>query len=105
MLTCVAELEYNVCSKTSNSNSMKTLEVKSRTLADRFRWAIYPDFWKDTWGKRPLLGYVVAEDEFSAEREAYFKGLLPANSTLKPQPINVGPTRYRSRAASKGDRV
>jgi hypothetical protein len=65
----------------------------------KYRWAIYPDYWKEKWGKRPLLGHVWADDEFYAVREAYNKGLLTVNFTFGPEPVKVyTPTTKPSRA-------
>jgi len=49
-----------------------------------FKYAIYPDNnWNaKKWGAPPLLGFVWADDEFYAEREAYTKNLLPVNFTF-----------------------
>lgn len=55
----------------------------------KFRFAIYPDYWKESWGKKPLLGFVWADDEFYAEREAYNRGLLTVNFTFRPQAVRV----------------
>lgn len=57
----------------------------------KYRWAVYPDYWKESWGKKPLLGYVTADDEFYAEREAYNRGLLIVNYTFRPEVIKLGP--------------
>ena len=50
----------------------------------KFKYAIYPDNGWDIkrWGQKPLLGYVYADDEFYATREAYTKGLAPVNYTF-----------------------
>jgi len=42
------------------------------------RYAIYPDHWP--WGQAPLLGIVVADSEFLAERVAYDRGILSATN-------------------------
>lgn len=57
-----------------------------------FRFAIYPSYWKDSWGKAPLLGIVAADNEFLAERLAYDKGILPTpfNCTFQPKIKNIG---------------
>jgi len=55
----------------------------------KFKFAIYPDYWKDTWGQKPLLGYVWADDEFYAEREAFSKNLLTVNYTFGPRAVKV----------------
>lgn len=51
----------------------------------RYVWEVYPDYWKDSWGPKPLLGYVRADSEFNAAYAAYDKGLLPYNSTFGPE--------------------
>ena len=55
----------------------------------KFKWAIYPDYWKQKWGAVPLLGYVYADDEFYAVREAYNQGLLTVNFTIQPKAVKV----------------
>jgi hypothetical protein len=55
----------------------------------KFKYAIYPDFWKDSWGPKPLLGHVWADDEFYAIREAYSKNLLTMNYTFGPKPVKL----------------
>lgn len=64
---------------------------RRRRPLGKYRWAVYPDYWKDSWGKKPLLGYVTADDEFYAEREAYNRGLLTVNYTFRPHCVNLGP--------------
>lgn len=51
----------------------------------RYVWEVYPDYWKDSWGPKPLLGYVRADSEFNAKYAAYDKGLLPQNITFEPE--------------------
>lgn len=55
----------------------------------KFKFAIYPDYWKESWGKRPMLGTVWADDEFYAVREAYNRGLLTVNFTFKPTAVKL----------------
>lgn len=55
----------------------------------KYKWAIYPDYWKESWGKRPMLGTVWADDEFYAEREAYNRGLLTVNYTFRPKAVKL----------------
>lgn len=69
--------------------------ARRRSAFGKYRWAVYPDYWKEKWGKRPLLGYVFADDEFYAVREAYNKGLLTVNFTFEPEVVNLGPARSR----------
>lgn len=58
-----------------------------------YKFAIYPSYWKDSWGKSPLLGIVHADNEFLAERLAYDRGILPTpfNCTFQPKIKNLGP--------------
>lgn len=58
-------------------------------------YAVFPDYWKDKWGDRPLLGYVRATDSFSAERKAYDIGLLRVNFTFKPEVKEVSENTVR----------
>jgi hypothetical protein len=47
------------------------------------KYYIYPnDNWKASWGKKPLLGSIYADEPFYAVREAYTKGLVPVNVTF-----------------------
>jgi hypothetical protein len=55
----------------------------------KYRWAIYPDYWKDSWGPLPLLGHVWADSEFEATRTAYDKKLLTVNFTIAPKAVRV----------------
>ena len=55
----------------------------------RYKFAVYPDYWKESWGRRPLLGYVMADDAFYAKREAYNQGLLTLNYTFRPKVVRV----------------
>lgn len=66
---------------------------------DNVKFAIYPDYWKDSWGERPLLGHVWATEEFYAEREAYNRGLLTVNFTFGPKAVKVyTPKRKQNRS-------
>ena len=59
-----------------------------------YRFAIYPSYWKDVWGKPPLLGIVMADNEFLAERLASDRGMInPHNATFQPRFKNLGPNR------------
>lgn len=51
----------------------------------RYVWEVYPDYWKASWGEKPLLGYVRADSEFNAQYAAYDKKLLPLNFTFGPE--------------------
>lgn len=51
----------------------------------RYVYEVYPSYWKDSWGEKPLLGYVRADSEFHAVYAAYDKGLLPLNFTFEPE--------------------
>ncbi|HET8686529.1 MAG TPA: hypothetical protein VFM18_07670 [Methanosarcina sp.] len=72
------------------NNSDGVRPVRRRRPAGKYLWEVYPDYWKESWGKIPLLGRVVADDEFYAEREAYNRGLLIVNYTFRPRVIKVG---------------
>lgn len=63
--------------------AVETQERESRSFA------IYPDYWKESWGEKPLLGLVVAENEFHACRRAYDKGFLRVNFTFRPEAVEV----------------
>lgn len=58
-------------------------------------YAIYPDYWKEKWGERPLLGHVRATDKFSATRKAYDNNLVRVNITFKPDPVEVSGNQQR----------
>jgi hypothetical protein len=62
----------------------------------RFKYAIYPDYWKESWGPKPLLGHVWADDEFYAVRDAYTKKLLPMNYTFGPRAVKVYTPKTRT---------
>jgi hypothetical protein len=72
--------------KPSNSSSQKSTPfVGYRNFygSGKFKFFIYPDDgWKKSWGKKPLLGSIYADDPFYATREAYTKGLAPVNLTF-----------------------
>lgn len=53
----------------------------------KYSWAVYPDYWKQSWGPAPLLGYVRADSEFHAKYAAYDKNLLPVNRTFGPKVV------------------
>lgn len=59
------------------------------------KYAIYPSYWKDTWGKAPLLGIVFADDPYLAEKRAYDRGILPSpcNCTFQAKVKLLGPAR------------
>ena len=48
---------------------------------------IYPDYWKKSWGEKPLLGTVYADSEYWAKYAAYDKKLLPYNATFGPNAV------------------
>lgn len=52
-------------------------------------FAIYPDYWKKSWGEKPILGYVWSSDEYWATYDAYDKGIIPRNDTIKPKPVRI----------------
>ena len=65
-----------------------------------FRYAVYPDFWKNSWGKVPLLGIVSADNEFLAERLALDRGFLkPVGSNFRFK--NLGVNRAEERRFNK----
>jgi hypothetical protein len=68
----------------------------------KFRYAIYPDFWADTWGDKPMLGVVYADCEFYAEREAYTRGILPLNWSIRPVAVCVGVAKPREPKEKRG---
>lgn len=59
----------------------------------KHRWVIYPSYWKKSWGEVPVLGTVLADDEFYAKREAYNKGLLIMNSTFEAKAVKTRSSR------------
>lgn len=61
----------------------------------KYRWKVFPDYWKKDWGPRPFLGLVYADDEFYAVREAYNRGLLTMNYTFGPKVVNVGEAKRK----------
>lgn len=69
----------------------------------KFRWAVYPDFWPERWGRKPLLGFVFADDDFHATREAYNRGLLIQNRTFEPEVVCVGEARFKPRNNRRND--
>ena len=72
---------------------------------EKEKYLVVPDYWKVTWGERPLLGIVYASDHFEGERQAYEKGLLPMNITFKPMLIkskNQGAPRPKVSPGYKG---
>lgn len=91
----------------SNNNLKKQMEpntevqTQTQTLrkprsfygTGKFKWLIYPDYWKKQWGPKPCLGTVYADDEFYAIREAYNRGLLTMNYTFEPQAVLIGPAK------------
>jgi hypothetical protein len=68
---------------------------------NRFLWEVYPDYWKDSWGPKPLLGTVRADEPFYAKREAYDTGLLQQNATFGPQVFKVSYERVQEMKASE----
>lgn len=62
----------------------------------KYKWAIYPDYWPKRWGQKPMIGYVFADDEFYAKREAYNRGLLTVNATFEPEPVKIGVAKPRT---------
>lgn len=62
-----------------------TRERQNRRKPELKKFAIYPDYWPKKYGEIPLLGFVLAENVFHAERKAYDKGLLRKNITFNPK--------------------
>lgn len=60
------------------------------------KYLVVPDYWKPSWGNRPVLGIVYADDVFDGERRAYDNGLLRMNFTFKPKLIEHQNTANRS---------
>lgn len=84
----------NQTAVSTNQNSKAATKPKKRHAYDptdnkgrgfRNVWEVYPDYWLDKWGPKPLLGYVRADDEFGARYAAYDKGLLIQNWTFEPE--------------------
>lgn len=75
----------------------RELEGMYRSFFGRgdYKFGIYPSYWKDSWGRAPLLGIVYADNEFLAEKLAYDRGVLPTpfNCTFQPKIKNLGPNR------------
>lgn len=65
-------------------------------------FAIYPDYWKDSWGPEPCLGHVRAYSEFYAKYKAYDKGLLPYNFTFGPKAVEVSKPKHKNKTPSNG---
>lgn len=74
----------------------ETRRTRSFYGPGKFKWIIYPDYWKESWGPKPALGIVFADDEFYAEREAYNRGLLTVNFTFKPSAVKIGAAKPRA---------
>lgn len=64
-------------------------ENKAKPERNSRFFAIYPDYWKDKWGKKPCLGTLVAENEFHACRRAYDTGFVRVNLTFGPEAVEV----------------
>ena len=74
-------------------------EVKEKEQSRSF--AIYPDYWKESWGDKPLLGVVVAENEFHACRRAYDTGIMRVNFTISPEAVEISSSQAQSMRKSK----
>lgn len=61
-------------------------------------YAIYPDYWPEKWGDKPLLGHVRAYEPFYAVRKAYDHGLVRVNFTFSVKAIEVKHVRERPQA-------
>ena len=70
----------------------KKPEVKARNFygSGKYKYEIYPDHWKKSWGEEPMLGIIYADEEFYAIREAYSRGLLPYNYSIYPVAVCIG---------------
>ena len=69
---------------------MTAVQKTERTFnPDMKLFAIYPDYWKEKWGDKPVLGYVRAYDSFNAVRKAYDVGILRVNFTIAPVAVEV----------------
>lgn len=62
---------------------------ENKSKPDNKLYAVYPDYWKKSWGDKPLLGYVKATDPFYAKRKAYDAKLLTQNFTFEPEVVEV----------------
>lgn len=93
-----AQVRFHSAQRTNNQessvNTGSVVRVKrpydptdNKGRGYKFSWAVYPDYWKDTWGQVPLLGFVRADSEFHARYAAYDKGLLPLNNTFGPKVV------------------
>lgn len=87
--------------ETSNTNVVPSSAEAPRRQRSfygpgKFKWLIYPDYWAPTWGPKPSLGIVFADDEFCAEREAYNRGLLTVNYTIRPVAVKIGAAKPRT---------
>ena len=60
-----------------------------RRYGSRFTWEVTPDYWKPSWGQKPILGYVKADSAFEAKYAAYDRGLLIYNATFGPEVTQV----------------
>lgn len=73
-----------------NNRSRIDMKFKNQGRPKTSLYAIYPDYWKVSWGEPPLLGHVYAEDAFNAVRRAsVIKGIYHHNFTFKPLAIKV----------------
>lgn len=59
----------------------------NKTRGYKNSYAVFPDYWKESWGQPPLLGFVRADSEFHAKYAAYDKKLLIPNATFGPKVI------------------
>lgn len=51
----------------------------------KFLWAVYPDYWKKSWGDKPFLGTVRADSEFDAILAAYDYKLVHYSFSFGPE--------------------
>jgi|HigsolmetaAR204D_1030405.scaffolds.fasta_scaffold10916_4 hypothetical protein len=87
----IVNTKYNHASRRGRTNRSQN----SFYGPGKYKFAIYPDYWKESWGEKPLLGYVWADDEFYAEREAYNRGLLTVNFTFRPKAVKLHAPRVK----------
>lgn len=72
---------------TTKSRFVKPDPTNNKTRGYKYRWDVYPDYWKESWGPKPLLGTVRADSAFHARYAAYDKRLLTYNFTFGPEVV------------------
>lgn len=76
---------------------MRSEHYRERDRSNMEKFIVVPDYWKSSWGDRPVLGVVYANNAFEGERMAYDKGLLRVNFTFKPKLIPAKPNRSKQK--------